>query len=203
MVRAYRSEVREHRAADTRVGILATTHRLLATAPVSALTIPLVAREAGVSIPTVYRHFPTLDDLLREFFTWFRPRVGMTRERLLASSAETILGMPEENFPRFEEHGSVMRALCDSPEANRVREGAMNDRKQRAAKLFTAKGWKPRDLEAAVGAIYALQTPQTWRWLRDTWGLDAADAEAAATWGMRVLSEALTRPMKRKKRRKS
>jgi AcrR family transcriptional regulator len=202
MVRAYRSAVREAQAQQTRERILETTHGILERDGVAGLTIPIVAREAGVSIPTVYRHFPTPGDLLVAFFQWFRPRVGMTVERLLGTSAETVRALPRENFPKFEKHGEVLRALMDSPDANRVRQGSVNDRAERAAAMFDAPGWSKRKLQAAVGAIYAMQTPQTWRWLRDTWGLDAKQAELAATWAIQILSEALTKPRVKQTKKK-
>ena len=56
--RTYRSKLREEQAEATRARILDATGPLMARG-VASLSIPAVAREAGVSVPTVYRHFAT------------------------------------------------------------------------------------------------------------------------------------------------
>jgi AcrR family transcriptional regulator len=61
-MRAY-NELRAEQADETRVRILEATLRVMARG-VASVSIPAVAREAGVSIPTVYRHFGTKQDLL-------------------------------------------------------------------------------------------------------------------------------------------
>ncbi len=60
--RTYNSPLREQRAAETRRRIVEGAIRLLAQGS-SALTIPAVAKEAGVAVPTVYRYFATKEDL--------------------------------------------------------------------------------------------------------------------------------------------
>jgi len=57
------NQLRAEQAEETRVRILEATLRVMARGIASA-SIPAVAREAGVSIPTVYRHFGTKQDLL-------------------------------------------------------------------------------------------------------------------------------------------
>ena len=56
--RTYRSELRAQQADETRARILDATVRVMARG-LASLSIPAVAREAGVSVPTVYRHFAT------------------------------------------------------------------------------------------------------------------------------------------------
>jgi AcrR family transcriptional regulator len=61
--REYRSELRVQQANDTRARILDATVRVTARG-IATVSIPAVAREAGVSVPTVYRHFGTKEELL-------------------------------------------------------------------------------------------------------------------------------------------
>lgn len=56
--RTYTSPLREQQAEATRIRIIDGAIQVLAGGA-AALTIPAVAREAGVAVPTVYRHFPT------------------------------------------------------------------------------------------------------------------------------------------------
>src|SRR5262245_18044833 len=62
--RVYRSHLRDERAAQTRERILDGLVQVLARNGIAELSIPLIAKEARVSIPSVYRYFPTKRDLI-------------------------------------------------------------------------------------------------------------------------------------------
>src|SRR5829696_6021889 len=61
--RPYDNSHRSAQAAQTREAILDALVRVIARG-VAELSMPAVAQEAGVSLRTVYRHFPTKRDLL-------------------------------------------------------------------------------------------------------------------------------------------
>src|SRR5438093_9681250 len=61
--RSYESPLREEQAEVTRRRILDALVRTMAKG-VAGLSVPAVAAEAGVSVPTVYRHFRTKADLV-------------------------------------------------------------------------------------------------------------------------------------------
>jgi hypothetical protein len=61
--RVYGSPLRVHQAEETRERILDATVRVMARG-LTSVSIPAGAREAGVSVPTIYRHFGTKTDLL-------------------------------------------------------------------------------------------------------------------------------------------
>ena len=63
----YRSRLREEQAEETRARILDATVPVMARG-IASLSIPVVAREAGVSVPTVYRHFATKQDLIEAIY---------------------------------------------------------------------------------------------------------------------------------------
>jgi len=62
--RAYRSPLREERSVQARDRILDGLVKVMANSGIAELSIPLIAREAGVSIPSVYRYFPTKRELV-------------------------------------------------------------------------------------------------------------------------------------------
>src|SRR6476620_4801593 len=62
--RVYRSPLRDERAIQTRTRILDGLVQVMARNGIAELSIPLIARQAGVSIPSVYRYFPTKRDLV-------------------------------------------------------------------------------------------------------------------------------------------
>lgn len=64
--RPYESPLREEQARHTADRILDATYALAGKGE-REFGYVAIAREAGVSVPTVYRHFPTMDDLIRAF----------------------------------------------------------------------------------------------------------------------------------------
>jgi AcrR family transcriptional regulator len=76
--RAYRSPLREEQAEATRVRILDATLRVMARG-IGGLSVPAVAREASVSIPTIYRHFGTKERLFAAVYPHVARRAGLSR----------------------------------------------------------------------------------------------------------------------------
>lgn len=193
--RRYESPVRTAQREATAAHIVETTLALLAEHGLDELTIPTVAAAAGVSPATVYRHFPSLDDLILALLREVRPRVGQTSERLAGVTPDGLADLARENFAAYEEHAAVLRPLMESRAFNRVRVGSEGRRAPRGADVLRPLGpdRTERELETMAGPVYFLVGPQAWRWLRETWGLDAEAAAEAATWAIRVLVEAAAR----------
>jgi len=63
--RPYNLETRRRKQADLKARIAAATAELHAARGVAGTSYSDIAERAGVSTPTVYSHFPTLDDLLQ------------------------------------------------------------------------------------------------------------------------------------------
>jgi AcrR family transcriptional regulator len=186
--------MRDAHVEQTRSHLVECARTLLVEGGPDALTLPKLAQAAGVSVPTVYRHFPTVDDLLHTFLEWLRPRIGQTPERFNATP-DQLPSMPLENFPRYEAESAVLRPLMESREFNRVRVASLTDRARNAGERARpqAPGWSDAQLEAMIGTVWALNSPQVWRWLRDTWGVDNGEAARAASWAMRTLLDALAK----------
>src|ERR1700754_4731261 len=62
--RKYDMSKRAAAAAETRRRIVAATHELHTEQGVAATSWDEIAERAGVGVGTVYRHFPTLDELI-------------------------------------------------------------------------------------------------------------------------------------------
>jgi AcrR family transcriptional regulator len=96
------------RPAQTKARLLDAVISLLQTSEPTDLTIGSVVRAADVSRATLYRHFPSEDDLLAAAFhatlppNPLFPEEGSLRERLtvvVQSWAELIAGLPTALFP--------------------------------------------------------------------------------------------------------
>ena len=74
--RTYNSPLREQRAAETRQRIVDAVFDVMGGG-VAELTMPAVAKSAGVSLPTVYRYFPDKPALLDGAAEHARERLGV------------------------------------------------------------------------------------------------------------------------------
>jgi len=124
--RTYRSELRAEQAEETRARILDATVRVMARGPASA-SIPAVAREAGVSIPTVYRHFGTKPELLAAIYPHLARRAGFSQVVVPTSIAE-FRSMVLTIFGGLDSLGDVARAAMASPAAEEARRTTMPSR---------------------------------------------------------------------------
>ena len=119
VVRPYRSELRAQQTATTRERILDATVRVLAGG-LADVTVPAVAREAGVSVPTVYRHFRTKRDLLAALQPHLQQRAGID-PNALPTSIDELRGSLVSVLSGMEGLDDVMRAAQASPGAEEVR----------------------------------------------------------------------------------
>src|SRR5438309_3644774 len=76
--REYHSQLREQNEEQTRERILEATLRMTAGG-LATISVPAIAREAGVSVPTVYRRFGTKGALLSALYPYATRRTGIDR----------------------------------------------------------------------------------------------------------------------------
>lgn len=113
------NEQRAAQAQATRTRILEATLSVMARG-VASVSIPAVAREAGVSVPTVYRHFGTKRDLLAAVFPHV-VRVAGLDELEPPRSIDEIGNGVRALFERIDSAGDLARAAAASPAAEEVR----------------------------------------------------------------------------------
>lgn len=187
--RSYQSPLREAQTAMTRERILMAAKEYLEQHDIESLTLRRVAELSGVSPPTVYAHFATMDDLVAAFFQWMKPRLGLNQVPALEGFPE----LPQTLFPRYEEYGALLRNLMNKPSWDRQR---MKDRGNRHGAWFEAvgaaiPGLTPEQQRRGALMVSAFWTPTMWRWLMDTGGLTPKEAERVAGWAIHALTEAL------------
>ena len=85
--RNYKSELREAQAEATRQRILDALAVVMAEG-VEALSVPAVAKQAGVSVGTVYRHFGHKAGLVRALMPHAIQRTGSVVDEMPASIEE-------------------------------------------------------------------------------------------------------------------
>ncbi|WP_228125008.1 TetR/AcrR family transcriptional regulator [Candidatus Methylospira mobilis] len=188
--RSYQSPLREAQSAMTRERILMAAKDYLEKNDIESLTLRRIAELSGVSPPTVYAHFPTMDDLIGAFFQWLKPRMGLNQPLPPLSELPT---MPDRLFPRYDEFGSLLRNLMNKPSWDRQR---LADRDQRHGGWIESIGAELPDLtpeqrRRGILVAAAFWTPTLWRWLMDTCGFTQEEARTVAGWAIRTLIDAL------------
>jgi AcrR family transcriptional regulator len=124
--RAYSSDLRDEQAEATRTRILDALVRTMANG-VAGLSIPAVAREAGVSVPTVYRHFGSKNGLLGALGMHVGARAGLVPETL-PQTMDTFEPMVRELFGNLAGMDDTLRAVSASELGREARRAAMPER---------------------------------------------------------------------------
>lgn len=192
MSRTYESQTRKAQAEETRRRILRALIDLLVEERPATISIPQVARRAGVSVRIVYHYFPTKDALFDS----------------LTQAMPTLVTLPDGDAPRAStpaELVALMPALYRYLEANRpvfraIRVSEFGDRMgasrrpERVARMDTAL--EPmqerldddayRKVRAVVGVLASFDGYEA---LTTEWGLTRGEAAEAAAWAVRTLCD--------------
>lgn len=186
VARSYRSQLREAQAAETRVRILEATMRVIATG-VAGLSVPAVAREAGVAVPTVYRHFRTKSELLAALYPHAARRAGLDQ---IADprSLDELQPMIRALLGRLDDLDDLSRAAMAGPGAAEVRQATISTRLQRIRRLTDSI--EPKLEEADRDRITRLLTVLTMssslRMWRDHLGLSVDAVAEEIDWIVRA-----------------
>jgi AcrR family transcriptional regulator len=136
--RSYRSVLRDRQASETRERILEAVVRVMARG-VADLSIPAVAREAGVSLRTVYRHFANKRELLAELQPYFARHTGM-ESILPPRSMDELHYAVRTLFTGIHEMGPVGYAALASPIGSNARHVQMVERRRLTRESVDAIG---------------------------------------------------------------
>src|SRR5947207_1322914 len=118
----YHSPLRTRQKEQTRNLILDAVDTILRRANAADVTVADVAREAQVTERTVYRHFPTREDLLNA--SWRRAlRAFIRGQTQQVHTVDEITGLTRAAFKNFDENQGIVRAIIGSAEGAAVRRG--------------------------------------------------------------------------------
>jgi AcrR family transcriptional regulator len=186
--RPYNSPVRRQRVAETRERIITAGADLMHGFPVwkwTEITVPAVARRAGVTERTVYRHFSGERDLRDAVLERLREEAGVSLEGLELGD---LKGVATRIFEYVSSFPMEARVSADPSVA------AENER-QRAALLKAvrpaAKDWSTTDRRIAAGMLDVLWSPASYERLVADWDLPPKEAIRAITWVMQLLEDAI------------
>lgn len=180
--REYRSPLRAEQVEDTRSRILEATVRVMADG-VATVSVPAVAREAGVSVPTIYRHFATKRDLLASLYPHAVRRAGLD-ELAVPQSIDQLRDGVLAVIDRLDSFDDIARAAMASPAADEARRIDMPDRLATMRRIVESIEPKlPRaDRDRLVRLLVVLLASSSLRLWRDHLGSSAEEAADDVEW---------------------
>jgi Bacterial regulatory proteins, tetR family len=189
--RSYNSPLREGKARETREAILNALYRLMtASSMPDEISMEAIATEAGVQRRTVFRHFPTKDDLLTAFWPWLNELMGAS---IAPKDVGDIVMGPQKAFPRFDAHEAAIRASLHSRTGRDMRSGMVASRRLRFAGALAPvlSSLSPAEAQRVEALAHLLYSASAWEVLKDYGGLTGAQAGEAASWALDTILSAV------------
>ena len=178
--------LRERQHEQTRNLILDTLIDQLADAGAFEYSAFELARRAGVSVRTIYRHFPDRDDLLKAMSRRIDERIGM---QLMPEVPADLPRVARALFRRFDEEPRLIMAQITTASGGQVRGHGRKERVVRMRKIVETIAPDADDatLTARTAAMSSLLSATTWLRMRDEFGMTGAEAGDAVGWALETL----------------
>lgn len=188
--RPYESPLREEQAEGTRARILDALVRTMARG-VAGLSMPAVAREAGVSIPTVYRYFATKEKLLGALAPYLADKSGLMEAPDFGKG--DLGSVLLEMYRRHEALDAETRAALASQLGQEVRRRNMPERLATIRKGVAGRvpDLSSAELDRFTRVLLILGSSATMRAYKDYLGLSVAEAAEDVAWCVGLMQRAL------------
>jgi AcrR family transcriptional regulator len=180
------ASLREQHAAATRVRILGAVADLLERGEAEDLTMPGVADASGVSLRTVYRYYPTREDLLEAAGRWIGDEL---LRHPYPRDLDEVADLYEAGCRDFDERPGLVRALALSQLGQHVRGYRRRERLEAIRDALRAEvGWLPeKELRHAAAVLSYLHNMLAYTTLREESGLSGEEVGEAIGWAIRTL----------------
>lgn len=187
-----RSPLQQEQVERTRQKILDGLVRVL-DGGVAGLSVPAVAREAGVSVPTVYRYYKSKEELLRGLAEAYEARLGGSG--LLPpppADCDRLGPYLRTLFLRYEEMEPTLRTVMATVTGGAVRRNQMLERLRLIEDWLdtVAPDLNDEDHVRLRDVIAVLTGSATQRAFKDYLDLPAEEAAQLVAWAMRQLVRA-------------
>lgn len=188
--RPYKSALRTEQREQTRQRLLDAFKALLEEGR-QEVTLPQIARQAGVSPATAYKHFATLEALVDAY--WNQPGYNMVPPTLEDRAA--LLALPRLLFERFEGAEHLMSLIdtlgARSPLHVRGRRGRTEQFLPLVQRLLGDV--PPETARLAPRFIRLLTGSRVWLALKQDLGVSTPEAIKLVTWALTLVLDELER----------
>lgn len=188
----YSSPLRDEQKQRTHERILEAAAEQLLEEGLEELSLPRAAKRACVSVPTVYRHFPTPEALMRELTEWVGRRININE---VPENVDEFTEWVPRLFAHWDENEALIRARLLSRAHRHVRQDIGHRRDEAIEKAMedvTAQ-LDPLDSRRACALMRLLVSGAAWETMRDSWDLTGEQAGEALAWAISVLVAELRR----------
>jgi AcrR family transcriptional regulator len=184
--KTYRSQLRQEHTERTRDLIMEGLIRTMANGAVT-WSIPDVAREAGVSVPTVYRYFRTKQDLVQGLGDYVVRKAGLAAMKPPQSPQE-LVSLVRQMYINSEGLSDAFRMASVSELASEVRKESIPLRLRMTEEALTPvlSLFDEQDRVRLVRMVLLLTSPAMIRAFKEY--LDLSGTEAAETVGWAILT---------------
>jgi len=164
------------------------------TQGLASVSIPAVAREAGVSVPTIYRHFGTKGALLAALYPHVVRRDGggdVADPRSLDELRDAVRAI----FDRLDSLGDLARAAVASPAAEEARRVTVPNRLERVRRVADSivPTLPDDDRDRIARLLVILTSSSALRMWRDHLGTSVDEAADDVEWVVRAAIAAARR----------
>ena len=199
--RAYRSPLREERSVQTRDRILDGLVKVMANNGIAELSITLIAREAGVSIPSVYRYFPTKRELVAALDEYAHRKGSFNfSEFSPLESPDDLADIIPITFQRREAIEPTLSAAMSSNLGYAIRRPEFEQRKKYLIQAMRPATDHLSRKEAGwlTDVVFVLNSHACVRAFRDYLGLSTQEAAKRVAWAIRILARGAVRNGKKR-----
>lgn len=202
MIRVVTSNsLREQNALAARERILSAVAELIEQADPGELTMPAVAEASGVSLRTIYRYYPTREELLEAAGRWIGDELY---KHPYPRDLDEVADLYQQGCHDFDERPGLARALAVSQLGQRARGYRRRERVEaiRRALRDELPGLNEEELRQAEAVLAYLHNILAYTSLREEHGLSGEEIGQAVGWAIRTLTEDLRKRNSNDRRKK-
>lgn len=195
------ASLREQHASATRERILSAVAELLERDDAEELTMPGVAEASGVSLRTIYRHYPTREQLLEAAGRWIGDELF---EHPYPRDLDEVADLYQVGCRDFDDRPGLVRAMAFSQLGQRARGYRRRERLQAIRRALQAElsDVAQPELRRAEAILAYLHNMLAYTTLREESGLSGDEIGEAVGWAIRTLVEDLRERQRLQRRSK-
>ena len=178
--------LREQHAEAARARILAAVAELLERGEAEEVTMPGIAEASGISLRTVYRYFPTREQLLEAAGRWIGDDL---LEHPYPQTLDEVAELFRAGCRDFDEHPGLVRALALSQLGQSVRGYRRRERLQAISQALRREvgDLSEAELRRAEAVLAYLHNMLAYTTLREESGLTGEEIGDALGWAIETL----------------
>ena len=163
--------------------------------------MPEVAEASGVSLRTIYRYFPTREDLLEAAGRWIGDEL---LKHPYPRDLNEVADRYQEGVADFDERPGLVRALAFSQLGRRVRGYRRRERLEAIGRALRVElpNLSEQELREAEGVLAYLHNMLAYTTLREEGGLSGEEIGEAIGWAIRTLIQDLRKRNRNSRRSK-